>query len=321
MYLISLTSFSSPFPLSSLFFFSLFNTYTLLSAHPQSIHSLILTEDCQFMSQYTISTTNSLKDDIIPFQELSNYALSIHDTYPDNLSQRRIQSGDSETRIKQLNQQIEQLSHSNARLTRANRLLKLDFDRMMDEKTDELKQALKLMIEQNIRLQRTNKLLQYDYDIKAQELNNIKYDEMKKMKNVGPEYEYLVQMIHLLYKQISGNTSCDDICCYTDKPPTILPVIDQHICRPVIESHIPSGSMVSRLEHENNKLRDSMNILLNDRDALYQLLEDKEKDNETLKHELSIKDDIVQQLEKDFDKMEIEIVNLQKDWCHCRDTV
>lgn len=111
----------------------------------------------------TVQQQQQQQDDL--FHELSS-------THSSNYSftheqQRVIHMGDSETRLKQLYQQIEQLSLSNARLVRANRILKLDCDRIVDEKTHELKQALKLSIEQNIRLQRSNRLLKDDYDLKT----------------------------------------------------------------------------------------------------------------------------------------------------------
>lgn len=136
------------------------------------------------------------------------------------------------------------------------------------------------------------------------------------MKNVGPEYEYLVQVINLLYRQLAGKSNCTETCCFTEKPTTDLSLTQDklplHVCRPIVKSHIQSGNIASLLEKENNQLRDGMDILINDRDALYQLLKDKEEDNETLKYELQVKDDIVKQLENDFENMELQVSDLQK---------
>ena len=33
-------------------------------------------------------------------------------------------------------------------------------------------------------------------------MNQMRNDQIRKMNNVGPEYEYLVQMINLLYRQV-----------------------------------------------------------------------------------------------------------------------
>ncbi|KAK4509027.1 Pre-mRNA-splicing factor [Mucor velutinosus] len=285
----------------------------------------------------TCSMPLSIKDNIIPFSTTLNSNYSIHDSFASFDSStssstpatatRIIHNGDQETRIKQLHNQVEQLSLSNARLVRANRILKLDCDRIVEEQTTHLKQALKLSVEQNIRLQRANRLLRDDYLSQTEELNNIKMEQIRKMTNVGPEYEYLVQVINLLYRQLAGKSDCETTCCFTEKPlhsSSSLIVSPQkqqdndemkHICRPEIKSHnIPAGGLASALEQENNQLRDGMDILIDDRDALYQLLKDKEEDNETLKYELKVKDDIVKQLENDFEKMELEVNDLQKDY-------
>lgn len=282
--------------------------------------------------------TFSLKDDSVHSHELgSQYNLQHHDSFSSFESgspavQRKIQSGDGETRLKQLYNQVEQLTLSNARLTRANRNLKLECDKMIEEKTFELKQALQMSVEHNIRLQRSNRLLKDEYLIQSVniylslfssvliyiqvELDNIKKDQIKKMKNVGPEYEYLVQVINLLYRQLAGKSDCNETCCFTEKPTLeqetmIQDHLPQHICRPVVKSHIQSGNLASLLEKENNQLRDGMDILINDREALYLLLKDKEEDNETLKYELQVKDDIVKQLENDFENMELQVSDLQ----------
>lgn len=131
------------------------------------------------------------------------------------------------------------------------------------------------------------------------------------MKHVGPEYEYLVQVIHLLYRQLSDKpTNCKETCCFTDQ--SITPQ-QQHLCRPSIQSHSPAaGNMTVVYEKENSQLKESMNILMNDRDALYELLKNKEQANETLEYELKVKDDIVKQLENDFEKMQLQVTDLQK---------
>lgn len=48
------------------------------------------------------------------------------------------------------------------RLLRANRILKLDSDRVVDEQVNELKEEIKHLRYQNVRLQRSNRLLQED---------------------------------------------------------------------------------------------------------------------------------------------------------------
>lgn len=178
------------------------------------------------------------------------------------------------------------------------------------------------------------------------EKNQVREDQIRNMKTVGPEYEYLVQIINLLYRQVKfplcnkyrrvfnhtkfmqlqGKATCDKTCCFTDKPLSegfsvlTLPPDDsdeqeakpQHICRPSIRSHITSGDLAVAKEHENSRLRQDIESMKADRDALDQLIQEKEEDIQMLKNELQMKDTIVSQLEKDFERMEVEVVDLQK---------
>lgn len=59
-------------------------------------------------------------------------------------------------------------------------------------------------------------------------------------------------------------------------------------------------------------LRQELEDMRNDKENLYDMLHEKEDDLETLKCELKMKDNIVTQLEKDFERMELEVVDLQK---------
>lgn len=96
----------------------------------------------------------------------SSYSLLDYTT-TSSIDYIKTQHGDAETRIKQLTQQVEQLSLSNAKLLRSNRMLKLDIEKLIEEKTMEVTKALKSTIEQNIRLQRANRLLKQDIDHKT----------------------------------------------------------------------------------------------------------------------------------------------------------
>ncbi|CAO3599587.1 unnamed protein product [Absidia cylindrospora] len=240
---------------------------------------------------------------------------------------RQIQHADVHTRLRQLEHDMEQLTLSNVRLLRTNRILKLDCDRLVDEQTQALKQEIQELRRMNVQLQRSNRLLQDDMMIKTEELHSVRDDQIRQMKNVGPEYEYLVQMIHLLYRQIDGKTNCDKTCCYTNLPLsqgfsvlTLPPETEeqrpeaQHICRPVIHSNISRSDFASSLEQENGKLRQSMESLKMEQEDLQVLIKEKDDVAEVLKSELRMKDAIVSQLEKDFERMELEVLDLQKDW-------
>lgn len=75
---------------------------------------------------------------------------------------RPSQSINLDNRLRQLEKENEELTHSNVRLLRANRILKLDSDRVVDEQVNELKEEIKHLRYQNVRLQRSNRLLQED---------------------------------------------------------------------------------------------------------------------------------------------------------------
>jgi FtsZ-binding cell division protein ZapB len=71
------------------------------------------------------------------------------------------------TRLRQLEHDMEQLTLSNVRLLRTNRILKLDCDRLVDEQTQTLKQEIQELRRMNVQLQRSNRLLQDDMAVKT----------------------------------------------------------------------------------------------------------------------------------------------------------
>jgi hypothetical protein len=121
----------------------------------------------------------------------------------DNNSKREIQRGDSDTRTRQLEAQIEQLTLQNVKLQRTNRLLKVDTDNLIEQKTSPLEKTIQELTVANVRLQRASKLLQQELDEKTYQLNVFKQNQILQMKSVGPEYEFLVQNINLLQRQVS----------------------------------------------------------------------------------------------------------------------
>ncbi|KAG0169007.1 hypothetical protein DFQ30_004059 [Apophysomyces sp. BC1015] len=272
------------------------------------------------------------KDSLSAVNNLMNYSIPLHDSSPSTLAtldepRRAIGNGNVGTQLKQMEAEIERLTLTNVRLLRTNRILKLDCDRLVDQETAELKHEIHELRLQNIRLQRSSRLLQDDLLMKTEELNKVREDQIRNMKNVGPEYEYLVQIINLLYRQLEGNPTCDKTCCYTNQPLsqgfsvlTLPPESEeqkpepQHICRPVIHSNISGGTLASALEQENIQLRENLETMRDDQERLHDMLNEKEEDTEMLKCELRMKDDIVSQLERDFERMEMEVIDLQKDW-------
>ncbi|CEI99177.1 hypothetical protein RMCBS344292_13269 [Rhizopus microsporus] len=118
---------------------------------------------------------------------------------------REIKQGDSDTRTRQLEAQIEQLTLQNVKLQRTNRLLKVDTDNLIEQRTSPLEKMIEELTIANIKLQRTTRLLQQELDEKTEQLNRLKENQILQMKSVGPEYEFLVQNINLLQRQVISN--------------------------------------------------------------------------------------------------------------------
>ncbi|KAG0171162.1 hypothetical protein DFQ28_000230 [Apophysomyces sp. BC1034] len=239
---------------------------------------------------------------------------------------REIQEGNSSTRTRQLEAQIEALTLQNVKLQRTNRLLKVDTDNLIEQKTQPLEEHIRKLTLVNVQLQRATRLLQQEVDEKADQFNKIQQEQIVRMKNVGPEYEFLVQMINLLQRQISGEPTCEDTCCFTLEPidqssmvMTLPPENDddemqaQHVCRPVIHSSISQGSYAIELENKIMRLEQVIEELDVEKEHMTRQHAYKDNDVETLKRELHIKDEIVSQLEQDFLILEDQLARLQKE--------
>lgn len=120
-----------------------------------------------------------------------------------SLDKREIQRGDADTRIRQLEAQIEQLTLQNVKLQRINRLLKIDADNLLEQTTNPLYKTIEELTISNIKLQRTSRLLRQELDEKSEQMNKMQQNQILKMKSVGPEYEFLVQNINLLQRQVN----------------------------------------------------------------------------------------------------------------------
>ena len=115
---------------------------------------------------------------------------------------REIRRGNSSTRTRQFENQIESLTLQNVKLQRTNRLLKVDTDNLIKQKTQPLQETIRELTLTNVQLQRATRLLQQDLDEKSEAMENFKQEQIMKMKSVGPEYEYLVQMVNVLHRQV-----------------------------------------------------------------------------------------------------------------------
>ncbi|KAI9474053.1 MAG: translation initiation factor eIF3 subunit-domain-containing protein [Benjaminiella poitrasii] len=279
------------------------------------------------MSRFSVNS--NLMNYSIPTTTLVNKRISpVHN----HNSKREIQSGDSDTRLRQLEAQIEQLTLQNVKLQRTNRLLKIDTDNLIEQKTSPLEKTIEELTIINVKLQRLSRLLQLELDEKTKELNEFKQNQILQMKSIGPEYEFLVQNINLLQRQIAGHPICDDTCCFTLKPvdqSTMVMTLPstsnndevtedeaieaQHICRPIIHSSISQGSYAIELENKIHHLQQIIEELYEEKDQIMRQQSLKDNDFETLKKELRIKDEIVSQLEQDFMGLEDQIEHLQKE--------
>ncbi|KAG0753621.1 hypothetical protein G6F46_003458 [Rhizopus delemar] len=251
---------------------------------------------------------------------LMNYSIP---TETSTDSRREIKQGDSDTRTRQLEYQIEQLTLQNVKLQRTNRLLKVDTDNLIEQRTSPLEKIIEELTIANVKLQRKTRILQQEVDEKSEQLNRYKEHQILSMKSVGPEYEFLVQNINLLQRQIAGHPICENTCCFTMKPIDhsnmimTLPedeeeVEAQHICRPVIHSDISQGSYAAELEHKIVQLEQIIEELDQEKEYILRQHTYKDNDVETLKKELKVKDEIVSQLEHDFMCLEDQLEHLQK---------
>jgi CTP synthase (UTP-ammonia lyase) len=79
----------------------------------------------------------------------------------------------------------------------------VDTDNLIEQKTQPLQTTIRELTFNNVQLQRSTRLLQQDLKEKTDRLNHFQTDQVLAMKTVGPEYEYLVQMINLLHRQVT----------------------------------------------------------------------------------------------------------------------
>ncbi|KAK4519767.1 uncharacterized protein ATC70_010008 [Mucor velutinosus] len=275
----------------------------------------------------------SVNSNLMNYSIPRNDETTISPIVESNKNRREIQRGDSDTRTRQLEAQIEQLTLQNVKLQRTNRLLKVDTDNLIEQKTSPLEKTIQELTVANVRLQRASRLLQLELNEKSEQLNKFQQNQILQMKSVGPEYEFLVQNINLLQRQIAGHPTCDDTCCFTMQPidqstmVMTLPCSDhdsdsedeeeeveaQHICRPVIHSTISQGSYAIELENKIARLEQFIQELDEEKEQILRQHSYKDNDVETLKKELRIKDEIVSQLEQDFMGLEDQIEHLQKE--------
>ncbi|CAO3609252.1 unnamed protein product [Cunninghamella echinulata] len=111
---------------------------------------------------------------------------------------------------------IQSLTLENAKLQRANRILKVDREAWLQEQIQPLDEHIRELTVANIRWQRASRLLQQELDESQKELKTLKENQLQSStltSSMGPEYQYLVNMVHFLqdhYSQTSKKESISD---------------------------------------------------------------------------------------------------------------
>ncbi|KAJ8662239.1 hypothetical protein O0I10_001932 [Lichtheimia ornata] len=270
----------------------------------------------------SFSANSNLMNYSLPTSDRKETTTAYQESAAGKETRREIQRGNSNTKTRQLDAQIERLTLQNVKLQRTNRLLKVDTDNLIKQKTQPLEENVRQLTLANVQLQRAARLLQQDLEEKSMCLEKLKQEQITQMKSVGPEYEFLVQMINLLHRQISGDPTCNETCCFTLQPisqsttvMTLPPENDkvdsQHICRPIVHSSVSQGSYAIELENKIVHLEQVVEELDDDKGQILRQMAFKDNDIETLKKELQLKDNIVSQLEQDFLDLEEQLRYLQ----------
>ncbi|KAL1920941.1 uncharacterized protein VTP21DRAFT_11576 [Calcarisporiella thermophila] len=163
--------------------------------------------------------------------------------YSEEENRHQVQLAESLTRMKQLESQVERLTLQNVRLQRANRLLKVEQENNTNSAKAEAEERCQVLKLQNVRLQRANRLLKQELDENILEIRRLRSEAP--LKEMGPQYEFLVQQVAFLHRQLAGNPACSTTCCFTEesiKLGTASSVtsgtndVSRHVCRPVIHS-------------------------------------------------------------------------------------
>ncbi|KAL1924539.1 uncharacterized protein VTP21DRAFT_4193 [Calcarisporiella thermophila] len=209
-------------------------------------------------------------------------------------------SGQDATRIRQLEQHIEQLTLQNVRLQRTNRLLKADADTAIaatQHAMEEEQDRLRLQI---VRLQRSNRLLSQELDENVHEIRRLKKEE-----DVGlaKEYQFLAEKVEFLHRQLVGEN-------LRAKPPAECKTEKRDSrARELEKNHEQASEWEEKYEkllQKYQELEQRHLCLQNSLAEAEQRFQDKLSEEEYLRKELEIKDQVVAQMEASFTEMEEE---------------
>ncbi|CAO3598563.1 unnamed protein product [Absidia cylindrospora] len=184
---------------------------------------------------------------------------------------------------------IDTLTLENAKLQRANRLLKLDRENWLERRVKPLEQHIRELTMSHVRWQRAAKLLQQDLEEAQRQLASWKLGQITRFSGMGPEYQFLVDMIHQLQTQISSQNSCKD----------------------KLGGKTTCDTIDGKDYTEYSVLVDKIQLLEKDLGTAHQQLGVREQEATHYKSELSRKDQLVAQLETDFSEMNNQLHSFQ----------
>ncbi|KAI8092744.1 uncharacterized protein BX664DRAFT_371565 [Halteromyces radiatus] len=189
---------------------------------------------------------------------------------------------------------IETLTLENAKLQRANRLLKVDRENWLEKRIKPLDQHIRDLTMSNVRWQRATRLLQQELQEAKDQLTQWKRSQWQsKIVCTGSsEYQFLVDMIHHLQSQIHKQSTFNEIGENTTMTTE---------CNDILSNKQVDGYLMEKIQQLEQDLAE----------ALKQLKE-QENDKLALTSELLKKDELVTQLEKDFMTMSQQLNSLQK---------
>ncbi|CAO3589333.1 unnamed protein product [Absidia cylindrospora] len=206
---------------------------------------------------------------------------------------------------------IETLTLENAKLQRANRLLKVDREDWLEKRLKPLNQHIRELTVTNVRWQRAAKLLQQDVEEAQQQLADWKHYQVTRIPQMDPEYQFLVNMIYHLQSQINGRTTCKETNGNTMKSRSINHTDSQEMPEEISRKASHSACNTVSNWDELSLLVDKIHILEQNLDTTLKQLSQKNHALAQLESELQNKNQLMTRLEKDFDEMNDQLQSWQ----------
>ncbi|KAI8328493.1 hypothetical protein BC941DRAFT_488909 [Chlamydoabsidia padenii] len=176
---------------------------------------------------------------------------------------------------------IDHLTLENAKLQRANRLLKVDREEWLEKRIQPMEQHIRNLTISNVRWQRAANLLQQEVEECRDQMAALKLNQTLYQKT-GPEYDFLVNRIHQLQAQIS-----------------------------MAHQEKRGGKLTDITKSELFVLLDKIHSLEQDLGRTLLQLAERDEDLAHCRSEISIKDQVMAQLQMDFDEIDKQVRSLQ----------